>query len=143
MFRALRWLSISMAVCFAGPGLANAANGYVFPLKVSSNHRYLVDQKGVPFMMVGDAPQAMVGNLSPLDANLFMANRAKYGINTLWVNLLCDSYTACNTNGTTFDGIAPFTAAGDLATPTEIFRPRRQDGRACGEARDGAAAGSG
>jgi len=113
-----------MAATFAMPGFAGAANGYVLPLKVSADHRYLVDQKGTRYMIVGDAPQALVGNLSPADANFFMADRAKYGINTLWVNLLCDSYTACNSDGTTFDGIAPFTTPGDLSTPNPAYFDR-------------------
>jgi len=113
-----------MATIVIASGSANAATGYVFPLKVSANHRYLIDQTGVPFMIVGDAPQALVGNLSPADASFFMTNRARYGINTLWVNLLCDSYTACNSDGTTFDGIAPFTTAGDLSTPNPKYFDR-------------------
>jgi hypothetical protein len=96
----------------------------VFPLKVSANNRYLVDQNNVPFLMVGDAPQAMIGNLSREDAAFFIADRAKYGINALWVNLLCDSYTACNADGTTYNGIAPFTTPGDLSTPNPKYFDR-------------------
>jgi len=95
-----------------------------FPLKQSANNRYLVDQNNVPFLMVGDAPQAMVGNLSVAEAKFFIENRAKYGINALWVNLLCDSYTACNSDGTTFDGIPPFTTPGDLSTPNPTYFDR-------------------
>lgn len=40
------------------------------------------------------------------------------------MNLLCDSYTACNSDGTTFDGIAPFTTAGDLSTPNPKYFDR-------------------
>lgn len=95
-----------------------------FPLKPSANNRYLVDQNNVPFLMIGDAPQAMVGNLSVGKAKFFIKNRAGYGINALWVNLLCDSYTACNSDGTTFDGVAPFTTAGDLSTPNSVYFDR-------------------
>lgn len=98
-----------------------------FPLKAGANNRYLVDQNNVPFLMVGDSPQAMVGNLSEDDAAYFIANRAQYGINALWVNLLCDSYTACNADGTTFDGIAPFTTPGDLSTPNSDYFDRAAD----------------
>ncbi len=98
----------------------------VFPLKQSANNRYLVDQNNLPFLMIGDAPQAMVGNLSVAQAKLFIGNRATYGVNALWVNLLCDSYTACNSDGTTFDGIAPFTTAGDLSTPNPAYFDRAE-----------------
>lgn len=98
----------------------------VFPLKQSANNRYLVDQNNVPFLMIGDAPQAMVGNLSVAQSKLFIRNRATYGVNALWVNLLCDSYTACNTDGTTFDGVAPFTTPGDLSTPNPVYFDRAE-----------------
>ena len=124
MFRAMWRVCLWVAALVATPGFASATGSYVLPLKVSADHRYLVDQNNAPFMIVGDAPQALVGNLSPADANVFMADRAKYGINALWVNLLCDSYTACNSDGTTFDGIAPFTTPGDLSTPNPKYFAR-------------------
>ena len=110
-----RAVPFAAALAFAAT-LAYAA-APVFPLKPSANNRYLVDQNNVPFLMIGDAPQAMVGNLSVAQAKFFIKDRATYGVNALWVNLLCDSYTACNSDGTTFDGIAPFTTPGDLSTP--------------------------
>src|SRR5580704_8578830 len=111
---------------FVAFGWTAAASGAspAFPLKASVNNRYLVDQNNVPFLMVGDAPQAMVGNLSRKDAKFFIDDRAKYGINALWVNLLCDSYTACNSDGTTFDGVKPFTTPGDLSTPNPAYFDR-------------------
>ena len=108
-------------LCLAASLIATTAFAGIplpaFPLKASANNRYLVDQDNTPFLIIGDAPQAMVGNLSVMQAKHFMDNRASYGVNALWVNLLCDSYTACNSDGTTFDGIAPFTTPGDLSTP--------------------------
>ena len=95
-------------------GLASGCGRRVaFPLKASTNKRYLVDQKNVPFLMVGDAPQAMMGNLSEQEATTFILNRAQYGVNTLWINLLCDSYTACNSDG-------PLTASRRPRSPTPI-----------------------
>jgi hypothetical protein len=115
--------ALGVAISIAAFGIAWAA-GPVFPLKVSANNRTFVDQNDVPFLITGDAPQAMVGNLSVKQAKLFIRDRAKYGINALWVNLLCDSYTACNSDGTTFDGIAPFTTPGDLSTPNPAYFDR-------------------
>ena len=91
-------------------GIASATTGYVLPLQASPNNRYLVDQNGTPFLIMGDSPQALVGNLDPTDMASYMADRQRLGFNALWVNLLCDSYTFCNANGTTFDGVAPFTS---------------------------------
>ena len=121
----------NLAMAAAGVLLATAVTGSsaalpVFPLKPSANNRYLVDQNNVPFLMIGDAPQAMVGNLSVAQAKFFIKDRATYGVNALWVNLLCDSYTACNADGTTFDGIAPFTTPGDLSTPNPAYFDRAE-----------------
>ncbi len=114
------------AISFAGASFGGPP-GPAFPLKPSANNRYLVDQNNVPFLMAGDAPQALIGNLSKSQAAFFFANRAKYGVNALWINLLCDSYTACNSDGTTYDGIAPFTAPGDLSTPNSAYFRRVGD----------------
>ena len=122
---AARGLLAAAMVLAASAGISSAgAPGPVFPLKASTDNRYLVDQNDVPFLMVGDAPQAMVGNLSVEQAKFFIKDRAQYGVNALWVNLLCDSYTACNADGTTFDGIAPFTTPGDLSTPNPAYFDR-------------------
>ena len=95
-----------------------------YPLKASANNRYLVDQNDVPFLLVGDSPQALIGNLSAMEAAFFMENRRRYGINALWINLLCNDGTGCNADGTTFDGIAPFTTANDLSTPNPAYFER-------------------
>ena len=100
------------------------AEGVAFPLKVSSNRRYLVDHRNRPFLIVGDSPQAMIGNLSVEDAAAFIANRKATGFNALLIDLLCASYTGCRNDGTTFDGIRPFTTPGDLSTPNPAYFAR-------------------
>jgi hypothetical protein len=115
--------SFAFVLLLSSPALAAAP---VFPLKTDPSNRFLVDQNNAPFLITGDAPQAMVGNLSVRDATFFIKNRAKYGINALWVNLLCDSYTACNSDGTTFDGIAPFMTPDDLSTPNPAYFDRAE-----------------
>ena len=97
---------------------------YVFPLAVSANRRYLVDQRKRPFLIVGDSPQALIGNLSVSDAAAYIANRKRAGFNALWVDLLCETYTGCRDDGTTSDGIAPFKRPGDLSTPNPAYFAR-------------------
>jgi hypothetical protein len=89
-------------------GIANADPTY--PVKVGPTGRYLVDQNGVPFLMTGESPQSMIGNLSEAEAELFFINRRSHGFNTVLIDLLCAEYTGCRTDGTTFDGIRPFLA---------------------------------
>ena len=109
---------------------AQAAAGPAYPLKQSPNGRYLVDQKNVPFMIVGDSPQAMVVNISEADAAVFFANRNARGFNTMCIDAICNPYTAGRTNASTMSGILPFTnyipSTGfyDLTTPNEVYFAR-------------------
>jgi hypothetical protein len=103
------------------PKVLTAGRHYVFPLRVSKNHRNLVDRRGAPFMIIGDSPQALIGNLSAKAAAAYIANRKAAGFDALWVNLLCATYTGCRSDGSTFDGIAPFRRAGDLSTPNPAY----------------------
>ena len=142
-------LSSTGADAWSGSGASPAVRGvaasgrFVFPLKVSANRRYLVDQRNRPFMIIGDSPQAMIGNLTVKDAAAFIANRQAAGFNALWVNLLCANYTGCRDDGTTRDGIKPFTTPGDLSTRTltyfarasAMIRLRRARGSSCSSTR--------
>jgi Protein of unknown function (DUF4038)/Putative collagen-binding domain of a collagenase len=65
--------------------------------------------------------------MSKSDAAFYMANRQRYGINTLWVELLCNDKTGCNADGTTFDGMRPFTTYGDVSTPNPAYFQRVDD----------------
>jgi len=109
------------------PVQAGASERLVFPLKASSNNRYLVDQNNTPFLMIGDSPHALIGNLSQAAAAEYFANRAQYGINTLWIDLLCSNSEGCHKDGTTFDGLAPFTTEGDLSTPNPAYFQRADE----------------
>jgi hypothetical protein len=99
----------------------------VYPLKIGPTRRYLVDQRGVPFMIIGDSPQALIVNLSAAGAEEFLANRRAAGFNSMWVNLLCivcSSYAGGRADGTTYDGIPPFKTPGDFSTPNEAYFAR-------------------
>ena len=103
---------------------AAATRRVAYPLEVSRNRRYLVDQRNVPFLITGDSPQSMIGNLSMKDAAAYIANRKAAGFNALLVDVLCAEYTGCRADGTTFDGIKPFTTPNDLATPNAAYFER-------------------
>ncbi|MGB7767929.1 MAG: hypothetical protein WBN22_03645, partial [Verrucomicrobiia bacterium] len=67
----LRIMLIGVAFC----GAVYAASP-VYPVKISANGRYLMDQNNVPFLMVGDAPHSLVVNLSSSNAAIYLADRA-------------------------------------------------------------------
>ena len=89
---------------------AGAASVPVFPLKVSANRRYLVDQKNVPFLIVGDTPQGLMGRLTEHDAEIYFADREAHGFNTAgWIDVMCAGHDyPDNVNAATPDGIRPF-----------------------------------
>jgi len=126
-----RLLLAATVLVLAGSGwAANGGSGQsradraAFPLKVSTDRRYLVDQHNAPFPILGDSPQALIGRLSVKDATAYIANRRAAGFDALWVNLLCTTYTGCRKDGATFDGIEPFTSSGDLSTPNPRYFAR-------------------
>lgn len=103
-----------------------------FPLKLSANHRYLVDQKNKPFLIVGDSPQGLMGRLSPDEVEKYFADRQAHGFNTAgWIDVACAGRDfPDNTTAGTYDGILPFTgyiAGGtdfthyDLSKPNEAY----------------------
>jgi hypothetical protein len=100
-----------------------------FPLQVSSNGRYLETASGSPFLLVGDSPQSVAGDLSIANADAYFADRQAHGFNAVWINLLCGDYTACASTGATYDGVAPFTTGAnpgtyDLSTPNSTYFSR-------------------
>ena len=77
-------------------GAQGAAAQAAYPLKLSANHRYLVDQNGKPFFIVGDTPQGLMGRLTEQDAEYYFADREARGFNALgWI----DVATACPVAG--------------------------------------------
>ena len=117
------WILQLVAFKTAGSTPPNTA----YPLKVSVNGRYLVDQNNVPFLITGDSPQALMVNLSEAEADSFFADRQAGGFNVVWINLLCATYTGGRADASTYDGIIPFTTPGDLSTPNETYFARVDD----------------
>jgi hypothetical protein len=119
----------------AAPPQAAGGGAAVYPVKVSANGRYLVDQKNAPFLIVGDTPQGLMGRLTEAQAGFYFADRQSHGFNTLgWIDVACagPDYRD-NKEGSTPDGIRPFTgfvSGGsdfehyDLAKPNDAYFTR-------------------
>ncbi len=101
------------------------SGGPVYPLKASSNKRFLVDQNNTPFLIAGDSAHELITNVSETDVDTYLASREAAGINSIWVQLLCT--WSGRSNGSTYDGIVPFTTTGDLSTPNEAYFKRVDD----------------
>lgn len=113
-------LVLVIAACGIG-GNGGGGTGPEYPLRVSANSRYLVDQNNESFLLIGDAPQSLMVNAPPDDVDLYLADRASRGFNVVWVNLLCAEYTGGRSDASTFDGLRPFLLTGDLSTPNELY----------------------
>src|ERR1700746_712512 len=91
---------ILLAVLMVGPwNVPTWGAQAVYPVKVSSNHRYLVDRNNKPFLIVGDCPQSLTVNLSLAQTEMYFSNRQAHGFNVMWANLLCTSYTGGRPGG--------------------------------------------
>jgi hypothetical protein len=106
---------------------SHTAAPFCFPTSVSSNGRYLLDQDGNPYMIVGDSPQSLIVNLTEAEANDYFADREAHGFNAAWLQILCNNYTGGQDSGNTYDGIPPFTTQGDFATPNPAYFDRVAD----------------
>ena len=61
----------------------------VYPIKVSSNGRYMVDQNNVPWLLMGDAEHTLLSNLSSSDIAVYLADRAYRGFNSVELEMPC------------------------------------------------------
>ncbi len=95
------------------------APGYTFPLKVSENHRYLVDQRGRPFRIQGDSAQSLIANLTYTEADTYLADRHRKGFNTVNINLLERKFAINAPKNRRGDH--PFTDRDNFATPNEAY----------------------
>ena len=95
--------------------LANAASGQRFPLQISENARYLIDQGGGPFLIFGDAAWSLFTGLTDSEAAEYLSLRKHQGFNTILVNVLDDSYRTLK------DGTRPFADTRAIRQPEEKY----------------------
>jgi hypothetical protein len=99
-----------------------------FPVAVSQDRRYLVDEAGSPYLIVGDSPWSLSTNLSVSDMDYYFADRQAKGFNTALVGLLVSTYIGGREDLSTYDGLRPFTsgtgASSDLSTPNSAYWAR-------------------
>jgi hypothetical protein len=93
---------------------AERISATVFPIRISENRRYFVDQENVPFFIHSDTPWSLFVALNKTEAETYLENRKQKGFNTITVNLIEHWF---NGDSATFpfssknrDGELPFTA---------------------------------
>src|SRR5215470_6206502 len=125
----LRWLAALAVIALvigprivtraALPAAASTPPMMTLRLKLSSNRRHLVDQKGVPFLIVGDSPWSLIAQLDERDIEWYLRDRQNKGFDSIIVNLI--EHKFCTNPPRTRIGLVPFIKAGDFSTPNEAY----------------------
>jgi hypothetical protein len=104
-------------LCAAETVGAQAPTAY--PLALSSNGRYVVDQAGRPFFMNGEAAWSLISAVSKEDAELYLEDRRRKGFNLVVVMLVDHKFSPEPPRN--FYREAPFAIDGDFSTPKEAY----------------------
>jgi hypothetical protein len=104
-------------------GTGMTGPGPAFPLKASADGHYLVDSKGAPFLIHGDAAWSLISNLTAAEIDMYLADRKTRAFNTLMVNLIEHQFAVKAPQNRAGD--YPFTAhttgSYDFSTPNEPY----------------------
>jgi hypothetical protein len=84
--KGLASLAVALWIVFACATPAWSAVSW--PLRVSASGRYLEDQSGVPFVVVGDSPWSMTVHLSPTQMDTYFNDRAARGFTAVIVRAI-------------------------------------------------------
>ena len=91
----------------------------VFPIKLSANKRYFVDQNGTPFLMIADAAHHLIPAIPQSSYVQYINDRVANGFNTINIFAVCADAVAgagnCPINGGLNNGAGalPFTTGTD------------------------------
>ena len=128
----------SIAILFLGTSLVCSAQTPVFPLKKSTNNRYLVDQNNTPFPILGRTAWFVI-SLSVSDYKTFIDNTVSHGYNSVEMHVINHDPNANHPpfngngdipflkrlNGSDWDGTLVYTdtfaQAPDMTTPNEAY----------------------
>ncbi len=94
-------------------------SGATFPLHVEAGKHYLIDARGRPFLMHGDAAWSLLVQLTREDAEAYLEDRRQKGFNTVIVELTEHFFGDHAPNNVYGD--PPFLVPGDFTTPNEAY----------------------
>jgi len=90
-----------------------------YPLKISDNKRFLVDQNGSPFLLQGEAAWSLIARATREEVETYLKNRSEKGFNTVLVNVLEHWFSEKPPEN--LYGDEPFMTPGNFATPNEKY----------------------
>lgn len=91
----------------------------IFPVQVSGDLRYLVDDVGKPVLIHGDSSWSLIAQLNRTEVLDYLDDRESKGFNALVVNLI-ESHFSDNPPKNAY-GQDPFTTPGDFSTPNAAY----------------------
>lgn len=100
------------------PGGGGGGSAATYPLKVSSNNRYLTDQAGTPYLLVGDTAWNLFTRVNNTEVAQYLDARKAQGFNTILASVI--DITAGGINGANRDGNPPFTA-NNIGSPNPAY----------------------
>ena len=90
-----------------------------FPLKLSEDRRYVVDQNGAPFLIHGDSAWSLIARLKNDDVETYLEDRRRRGFNVVLVNLIEHKFSDHPPRNAY--GQAPFASPGDFSAPNAAY----------------------
>lgn len=117
--RPARSLGISASVLALALLAARPAGAFTGPLRASANHRYLVDGRGQPFFVHGEAGWASITNLTQADAVTYLDDLARRRFNAVMVELIEHKFSA-NPPANAL-GVKPFSGVAFQSTPSTAY----------------------
>jgi hypothetical protein len=108
-----------MCTALVMPAAKGQSGAGVTQLTVSANHRYLVDQNHVPYLLQGDAGWSLIVAPNDEEAEQYLQNRRDKGFNAVLVELIEHKYS--KNPPLNAAGDAPFLTPGDFTTPNEKY----------------------
>jgi hypothetical protein len=108
-----------LATVAAEPTAKPKAENAAYPLKASSNGRFLVDRNDRPFLLVGDTAWSLIVQPDEAGIDRYLDDRAKRGFNAIIVNLI--EHRFASRAPATRAGVAPFKTPGDFSTPDPAY----------------------
>ena len=100
---------------------AKLGRAVAYPLKASSNGRYLVDQNNKTVWLTGDSPWSLISQGTNADIDLYFADRAAKGINAILFEIIEHKFADHAPNN--IDNVPPFTGA-NFTTPNSAYFTR-------------------
>lgn len=88
-----------------------------YPVKLAPDHRHLVTQSGIPYLVQGDAAWSIISGLTNEEAESYLEDRRQKGFNSIIVNLIEHKFRGPDNRY----GEGPFKTPGDFSTPNEKY----------------------